>query len=118
MKCVRPLLIGLLCTALALALGSCATAGSGASPQVRRYAGHITSITIEKCGLKPGTCEGSIILAPTDGGPDITLAIKPRTRLARGEQDVIIEDLSVGDEVKVEAEQLPGQLLLHWLYVF
>jgi hypothetical protein len=113
---VRPLLVWLLCTALAL--GSCATAGSGAAPQGQRYAGRITSVTIEKCGLKPGTCEGSITVAPAHGGPAITLAITPWTRLTRGEQDVIIEDLSVGNAVTVEAEPRPGPLQLRRLYVF
>jgi hypothetical protein len=108
----------LLWTALALALGSCAAVGSGAAPQVRWYEGRITSVVIDKCGLKPGTCEGSITLAPAGGGQEITLAITPRTRLRRGEQDVIIEDLSAGNEVKVEAEQRPGQLLMHQLYLY
>ena len=118
MKRVRALRVLLLWTALSLALGSCVTAGSGSSQKVRGYEGRITSVTIDKCGLKPGTCEGSITLAPAGGGQEVTLAIKPRTRLTRGDQDVTIDELAVGNSVKVEAEQLPGQLLLRWLYLF
>jgi hypothetical protein len=118
MKRVRTLLVLLLCTALSLALGSCVTAGSGSSQKVRLYEGQIRAINIDKCGLKPGTCEGSITLAIADGGQEVTLAIKPQTWLKRGDQFVTIDQLGVGNYVKVEAVQLSGQLLLRWLYVF
>jgi hypothetical protein len=118
MKRVKALLVLLLCTPLTLALGSYVTAGSGTSQRVRLYEGQITAIKIDKCGLKPGTCEGSITLATADGGQEVTLVIKPRTWLRRGDQFVTIDELSVGNYVKVEAVQLPGELLLRWLYVF
>jgi hypothetical protein len=39
------------------------------------------------------------------------LAIKPGTWLKRGDQLVTIDELSVGNYVKVEAMQIPGQQL-------
>jgi hypothetical protein len=118
MKRVRALLVLLLCTALSLALGSYVTAGTGSSQKVRLYEGQIRAITIDKCGLKPGTCEGSITLAIADSGQAVTLAIKPQTWLKRGDEFVTIDQLAVGNDVKVQAVQLPGQQVLHWLYLF
>jgi hypothetical protein len=112
------LLMLLLWTAVSLALGSCVTAGSGAAPKGRGYEGQITSIHIDRCGLKPGTCEGSITVATADGGREVRLAIKPQTWLKRGDQFITIDQLAVGDEVQVEAVQLPGELQMRWLYVF
>jgi hypothetical protein len=39
------------------------------------------------------------------------LAIKPGTWLKRGDQFVTIDELGVGNYVKVEAMQIPGQQL-------
>jgi hypothetical protein len=86
-------------------------AGGGTSAKVMSYEGQIRSIKIDKCGLQPGTCEGSVVLAKTGGGGDVTLAIKPGTWLKRGDQFVTIDELGVGNYVKVEAVQVPGQQL-------
>jgi urease accessory protein UreE len=83
---------------------------AGAAPAVKTqpYEGQIRSIKVDKCGLQPGSCEGSVILAKAVGGEEITLAIKPGTWLKRGDQLVTIDELGVGNYVKVQATQIPG----------
>ena len=53
----------LLCTALAVGLVSLGVAGEQRQTPVKQYEGQVKSIKIDKCGLQPGTCEGSIVLA-------------------------------------------------------
>ena len=68
---------------------------AGAAPKatVKPYEGQIKSIKVDKCGLQPGSCEGSVILAQAAGGGEVTLAIKPGTWLKRGDQLVTIDEL-------------------------
>src|SRR5918999_1704075 len=101
----------LLCTALSWGLVSLALAGASSTAPVQPYEGQIRSIKIDKCGLQPGTCEGSVVLAKAGGGGEVTLAIKPGTWLKRADQFVTIDELGVGNYVKVEAIQIPGQQL-------
>jgi hypothetical protein len=111
MKRLRIAGMWLLCTALSWGLVSLALAGAPATAKVQPYEGQIRSIKIDKCGLQPGTCEGSIILAQAGSGGEVTLAIKPGTWLKRGDQFVTIDELGVGNYVKAEAVQIPGQQL-------
>src|SRR5215211_1192324 len=111
MKQLRMGGILLLCAGLSWVLVSLAMAGAASKATVQPYEGQIKSIKIDKCGLQPGSCEGSVILARTGGGGEVTLAIKPGTWLKRGDQLVTIDELGVGNYVKVEAVQLPGQQL-------
>src|ERR671918_324418 len=103
--------ICLLCTALLWGFVSLALAGAPSTAPVQPYEGQIRSVKIDKCGLQPGTCEGSVILARAGGAGEVTLAIKPGTWLRRGDQLVTIEELGMGNYVKVEASQIPGQQL-------
>jgi hypothetical protein len=100
-----------LCIVLSWALVSLVMAGAATKATVQPYEGQIKSIKIDKCGLQPGTCEGSVILARAGGSGEVTLAIKPGTWLKRGTQLVTIDELGVGNHVKVEAVQLPGEPL-------
>ena len=111
MKRVRIAGLCLLCTALSWALVSLVLAGAASKATVQPYEGQIKSIKIDKCGLQPGTCEGSVILARAGGAGEITLAIKPGTWLKRGANFVTIDELGVGNHVKVETVQLPGEPL-------
>ena len=111
MKRVRIGGMCLLCIAFSWALVSLAMAGAGSKATVQPYEGQIKSIKIDKCGLQPGSCEGSVILAQAGGDGEVTLAIKPGTWLKRGNQLVTIDELGVGNHVKVEAVQLPGEQL-------
>jgi hypothetical protein len=108
MKRLRIAGILLLCAVLSWGPVSLALAGAPAKTTVQPYEGQIKSIKIDKCGLQPGTCEGSVILAKAVGGEEITLAIKPGTWLKRGDQLVTIDELGVGNYVKVQATQIPG----------
>jgi hypothetical protein len=101
----------LLCTALSLGLISLAMAGTAAKATAQPYEGQIRSVRIDKCGLQPGSCEGSIVLEQAGGKGEVTLAIKPGTWLKRGDRFVTIDELGVGNYVKAEAVQLPGQQL-------
>jgi hypothetical protein len=99
-----------LCAACSLALAASVMA-AGSSAKMQPYEGQIKSIKVDKCGLQPGSCEGSVILAKSAGGGEVTLAIKPGTWLKRGDQFVTIDELGVGNYVKVEAVQIPGEPL-------
>jgi hypothetical protein len=107
MKRINAVVVLLLCTALAVGVVSLGGAGEQRQTAVKLYEGQIKSIKIDKCGLQPGTCEGSIVMAQKGGG-DIALAIRPGTWIQRGDQLVLIDELGVGNYVKARATQLPG----------
>ena len=111
MKGIRTTFVLLLCAVFSMTLIASTMAGGGYSAKTQPYEGQIKSIKVEKCGLQPGSCEGSVILARAGGTGEVTLAIKPGTWLKRGDQFVTIDELGVGNYVKVEAIQLPGQQL-------
>jgi hypothetical protein len=111
MKTIRTGLALLLCVVFSFAWVVSVMAGAASSAKVQPYEGQIRSVKIDKCGLQPGSCEGSVILARAGGAGDITLAIKPGTWLKRGDNFVTIDELGVGNYVKVEAVQIPGQEL-------
>jgi hypothetical protein len=111
MKRIKTTLVLLLCATFSFALVASVMAGAASSAKVHPYEGQIKSIKIDKCGLQPGSCEGSIILAKAGGGGEVTLAVKPGTWLKRGDQFVTIDELGVGNYVKVEALQIPGEPL-------
>jgi hypothetical protein len=111
MRRVRAFMGLIICAALVGGPVSLAVAGTAATAKVMPYEGQIKSIKVDKCGLQPGSCEGSVILAQAGGGGEVTLAIKPGTWLKRGDQFVTIDELGVGNYVKVEAIQIPGTQL-------
>jgi hypothetical protein len=108
MKRFRTAGILLLCVALSVVFVSLAMAGAAAKAAVQPYEGQVKSIKVDKCGMQPGSCEGSVILARAGGAGEVTLAIKPGTWLKRGDQFVTIDELGVGNYVKAEAVRLPG----------
>jgi hypothetical protein len=93
---------------MALLGGAVSLTTAGTATKVMPYEGQIKSIKVDKCGMQPGTCEGSIVLAQAAGKGEVTLAIKPGTWLKRGDQVVTIDELGVGNYVKAEAVQIPG----------
>jgi hypothetical protein len=97
----------LLCTTLAVGLVSLGVTGEQRQTPVKAYEGQVRSIKIDKCGLQPGTCEGSIVLAQKGGG-EVALLIRPGTWIQRGDQLVLIDELAVGNYLKARAAQLPG----------
>src|SRR5918996_3276599 len=100
MKRLKAMMVLLLCMALLVGPASLATAGAASSAKVMPYEGQIKSIKVDKCGLQPGSCEGSIVLARAGGGGEVTLAIKPGTWMKRGDGFVTIDELGVGNYVK------------------
>jgi hypothetical protein len=107
MERIKAVVMLLLCTALAVGVVSLGVAGEQRQTPVKQYEGQVKSIKIDKCGLQPGTCEGSIVLAQK-GGSEVALAIRPGTWIQRGDQLVLIDELAVGNYLKARAAQLPG----------
>jgi len=90
---------------LTICQASLGTAGGSRTVLLKQYWGKITSVRIDKCGKRPGLCEGMIILAQRDGGP-LALAIRPGTWIKRGDQLVLLEELSVGNDIHVQAIEI------------
>jgi hypothetical protein len=72
------------------------------------YEGQIKSVKIDKCGLQPGLCEGSIVLAQKGGG-EATLEVRVGTWMKRGDALLTIDELQVGDRVKAQTFRLSAQ---------
>ena len=89
---------------------SWAFAGMGHPRPVKTYEGQIKSVKIDKCGMEPGSCEGSIVLAQKGGG-EVTLALKPGSWIKRADKFVTIQELGVGNYAQVQAMELPGEPL-------
>ena len=91
---------------LGLSVVGLSQAGQGYTTAI--YEGQIKSVKIDKCGLQPGLCEGSIILA-RQGGEDTQVEVRVGTWIKRGENFLTIEDLHIGDQVKAQTFRLPGE---------
>jgi hypothetical protein len=87
-------------------LASLGTAGEPRTALLRQYWGKIASVRVDKCGKRPGLCEGMIILARRDGG-QLALAVRPGTWIKRGDRLILLEELRVGDDVHVQAIEIP-----------
>jgi hypothetical protein len=98
--------IGVLGAALIVGWGTLGRAGEQQRTPVRQYTGQIQSVKIDRCGLQPGTCEGSIVLK-LQGGQEVILAILPGTWMKRGDQLVLIDELAVGNYLRAQAMPLP-----------
>jgi hypothetical protein len=107
MKRARKVGMCILCATFSWVIVSLAIAGTPSKAAVQAYEGQIQSIKVEKCGLQPGSCQGSVILAQAGGKGEVTLAVRPGTWLKRGDQLVTIDELGVGNYVKLEATRLP-----------
>jgi hypothetical protein len=81
-------------------------AGQGYTTTI--YEGQITSVNIVKCGLLPGLCEGSLILA-RQGNEDTLVEVRVGTWIKRGANFLTIEDLRIGDRVRTQTFRLPGE---------
>jgi hypothetical protein len=99
--------VGVLGVALIVGWGAQGSAGQRQGTPVRQYSGQVQSIKIDRCGLEPGTCEGSIVLRLQDGR-EVALAIQPGTWIKRGDQLVLIDELAVGNYLRAQAMPLPA----------
>jgi hypothetical protein len=97
-------LIGMM---LAAGLVRAGAPGETGSTLLSQYWGTITSVRIDKCGARPGLCEGAIILAQRQGG-EVTLSIRPGTWIKRGDRLVLLEELQIGHDVHVQAIPIAG----------
>ena len=90
---------------LTIGVASLGTPGEPKPVLLKQYWGEIISVRIDKCGKRPGLCEGMIALASRDGGL-VTLAIRPGTWIKRGDHLVLLEDLKVGNDIHVQALEI------------
>jgi hypothetical protein len=98
--------IAWLALVLGLSVGGLGQAGQGYTTTI--YEGQIKAVKIDKCGLQPGLCEGSIILA-RQGGEDTQVEVRVGTWIKRGSNFLTIEDLRTGDQIKTQTFRLPGE---------
>ena len=95
---------------LTVSVGVWGMAGAAAQAPVRPYTGQVREIKIHQCGLEPGVCEGSLVLAQA-GGQQVPLGMPSGTLIQRGDQLVHLEEVSVGNYVTVQAAPLPSEPL-------
>jgi hypothetical protein len=107
MKSLKTIVSLCLCAVLAAGV-ALAGAGQQRTAPVKEYEGQIRSVKIDQCGMQPGTCEGSIVMAQR-GGEEVRLFIKPGTWIKRGDQLVTIDELGVGNYVRVDAATIAGE---------
>jgi hypothetical protein len=101
----RTVLLLLAWIALTLGVASLGKAGESRTAVLKQYWGKIASVRIDRCGKRPGLCEGVIILAQRHGGA-MALAIRPGTWIKRGDQLVLLEELRVGNDIHVQAIEI------------
>ena len=109
MKGIKTSATLVLCLAFIIAVVWLAIAENRRSALLKQYWGTITSIRIDRCGTRPGLCDGAIILAQREGA-EVTLAIRPGTWIKRGERLVLLEELRVGHDVHVQAIEIAAEI--------
>jgi hypothetical protein len=95
-------------TMLVVGAGAWGMAAAQPAPS-QTYRGQVREITIDQCGLEPGTCEGSLVLAQARG-QEVTLPIPTGATLQRGDERVHLEQLGIGNYVMVQAAPVPSDL--------
>ena len=98
--------IGILGVALIIGWGTLGRAGQRQGTPVHQYDAQVQSITIDRCGLRPGMCEGSIVLQLQDG-KEVALAAQPGTWIKRGDQLLLIAEWGVGNYIRAQAAPIP-----------
>jgi hypothetical protein len=93
---------------LTVGVGAWAVDSAASQAHAQSYTGQVREIKIDQCGLEPGTCAGSLMLAQARG-QEVDLAIPAGTTIQRGDQRVHLEELGVGNYVMVQASPLPSE---------
>ena len=107
-KQIQGVFLGLGLAALLTASGGAWAVASAAS-QAQSYTGQVREVNIDQCGMEPGTCEGTLVLAQARG-QEVDLAIPAGTAIQRGNARVHLEELGIGNYVMVQAVPLsPSQ---------
>jgi hypothetical protein len=105
-KHIQGVLMGVgLAALLTFGVGAWGVASAASPAPAQVYAGQVREITIDQCGLEPGTCAGSLVLAQARGY-QVDLAIPAGTTMQRGNQRVHLEELGVGNYIMVQATPL------------
>jgi hypothetical protein len=105
-KQIKGVLMGFgLAALLTVSVGTWGAASAATQAQAQSYTGQVREVKIDQCGLEPGTCEGSVVLAQARG-QEVDLAIPAGTTIQRGNQRVHLEELGVGNYVMVQAVPL------------
>ena len=105
-KQIQGVLMGFgLAALLTVGAGTWGVVNAATQAQAQSYAGQVREVKIDQCGLEPGTCAGSLVLAQTRG-QEVDLAIPAGTAIQRGNQRVHLEELGVGNYVMVQAAPL------------
>jgi hypothetical protein len=94
---------------MAFTLGGVARGAVGEQgwSHLQQYWGQVQSITIDRCGQRPGLCEGTLVLTLRQGRK-VSLAIRPGMWIKRGDRLVHLEELRVGDQIHVQAFEVAG----------
>jgi hypothetical protein len=103
---------------LTVSVGTWGMAAATQPAPAQTSTGQVREIKIDQCGLKPGSCEGSLVLAKARGQA-VDLAIPAGTAIQRGGQRVHLEELGVGNYVMVQAAPLspvPQGNGRHWTW--
>jgi hypothetical protein len=105
-KQIQGVLMGFgLAALLTVGVGTWGVANAAPPAQAQSYTGQVREVKIDQCGLEPGTCDGSLVLAQARG-QEVDLAIPAGTTIQRGNQRVHLEELGVGNYVMVQAVPL------------
>ncbi|MBI3079291.1 MAG: hypothetical protein HYY85_20260 [Deltaproteobacteria bacterium] len=79
--------------------------GTWAVAQDDTLQGQVVSITITKCALKPGTCEGWVELREASGQV-VKLFVDPNTRLTRAGKPIMISELGIGNFIRASGSRV------------
>jgi hypothetical protein len=109
-KHIQGVLMGFgLAALLTVGVGAWGEVSAASQAQAQSYTGQVREIKVDQCGLEPGTCAGSLVLAQARGR-QVALTIPAGTTIQRGDQRVHLEELGVGNYVMVQAAPLyPAQ---------
>jgi hypothetical protein len=107
MQSVRVAVLLLAWTALALGSAAQGAAGEQGWSHLQQYWGQVQSVRVDKCGQRPGLCEGTIVLTLRHGST-VILSMRPGMWIKRGDHLVHLEELGAGDEIHVQAYESGG----------
>lgn len=79
--------------------------GTWAVAQEDALQGQVVSITITKCALKPGTCEGWVELREASGQV-VKLFVDPNSRLTRAGKPIMISELGIGNFIRARGARM------------
>jgi hypothetical protein len=105
MQSVRAAVLLLALTALAISGAVRGEAGEQGWSLLKQYWGQVKSVTVDKCGARPGLCEGTMVLTLRHES-EVILSIRPGMWIKREDRLVLLEELRAGDDIHVQAFEL------------